>query len=98
MPYFEFDMDVEHTSVPLSPLLTGIYRVNLMCLMVAILACLLVLLGFVSVLAERAHAALALAGKGHAALLEVSAGQAKVLEALLEQRGHPRAACCPEPT
>ena len=72
MPSLEFEWDMDSASVPLLPLLTGIYRANVLCCMIAIILCLLLMLAVVYVLAERAHAT----------LLEVKVGQETLLEAV----------------
>jgi hypothetical protein len=72
MPSLEFEWDMDSASVPLPLLLTGIYRANVLCFMIAIILSLLLMLAVVYVLAERAHAT----------LLEVKVGQERLLEAL----------------
>jgi len=86
MPSIEIEFDLENTSIPLGPLLTGIYRANMLAFMVAIIMCLLVMLAVGFQLAEKVHAT----------LLELKVGQVKVLEALRAGPGAPRAAGCPD--
>lgn len=86
MPYLEVEMDLEHMSIPLAPLLTTLFRINILCLLFTISVFLLALVIIGCVWSTR----------GHAALLELKVGQDKLLEALRAGPGAPRAAGCPD--
>jgi hypothetical protein len=100
MPSLEIDWDLNSVSVPLSPLLTGIYRANVLCFMIGIIVCLLIMLAVGYVMAERAHAAVLELHAGQAQLLatvrELNAVQGKLLEAVRDGRGAPRSTGCPD--